>query len=139
MLASTRRAPDSGTDFPSPPEREVPAKAAPMADQTDDLIGDHESIHELRRLVERVARSPARTVLIYGETGTGKGLAARLIHRLSARRRRTNPAGSCAGASARLPPSARGAAESGRWPRPAARGRWRPHGARAAGTRCASS
>jgi len=59
-----------------------------MADPTDELIGDHASIRELRRLVERVARSPARTVLIYGETGTGKGLAARMIHRLSARHRR---------------------------------------------------
>lgn len=59
-----------------------------MADQTDGLIGNHESIRELRRLVERVAKSPARTVLIYGETGTGKGLAARMIHRLSARHRK---------------------------------------------------
>jgi transcriptional regulator with PAS, ATPase and Fis domain len=59
-----------------------------MANETDDLIGEHDSIRDLRRLVERVAKSPARTVLIYGETGTGKGLAARMIHRLSPRRRK---------------------------------------------------
>ena len=40
---------------------------------------------ELRHLIGRVARSKAHTVLIYGETGTGKGLVARMIHRLSAR------------------------------------------------------
>jgi len=57
----------------------------PYAEQ---LIGDHPAVVEVRRLVERVANSPARTVLIYGETGTGKGLVARLLHRLSDRARR---------------------------------------------------
>ncbi len=56
-----------------------------MADYSQDLVGDHESMHNLRDLIHRVARSPARTVLIYGETGTGKGLAARTIHKLSSR------------------------------------------------------
>lgn len=57
-----------------------------MADYKNELVGSHPSISELRRLVDRVAQSPARTVLLYGETGTGKGLVARSIHRLSARR-----------------------------------------------------
>ena len=56
-----------------------------MADYANELIGEHPSILGLKRLVEKVARSPARTVLIYGETGTGKGLVARMIHRLSSR------------------------------------------------------
>jgi two-component system, NtrC family, response regulator AtoC len=60
-----------------------------MADYANELIGDHPSIHSLKQLVEKVARSPARTVLIYGETGTGKGLVARMIHRLSARASKT--------------------------------------------------
>jgi len=51
----------------------------------NELIGDDASIHELRSFIARVARSPASTVLIYGETGTGKGLVARLIHRQSSR------------------------------------------------------
>jgi len=36
-------------------------------------------------LIERVARSPARTVLIYGETGTGKTIISKLLHDLSPR------------------------------------------------------
>jgi len=56
-----------------------------MADYKHQLVGDHPSIDTLRRLVGRVAASPARTVLIYGETGTGKGLVARMIHRASVR------------------------------------------------------
>jgi transcriptional regulator with PAS, ATPase and Fis domain len=56
-----------------------------VADYTNELVGSHPSMLDLKRLVERVARSPARTVLIYGETGTGKGLVARMIHRLSSR------------------------------------------------------
>jgi len=52
----------------------------------ETLLGDHPSIVELRRLIDRVAASNARTVLIYGETGTGKGLVARLLHAGSARR-----------------------------------------------------
>lgn len=49
------------------------------------LIGEHASIVEVRRLIERIAKSAARAVLIYGETGTGKGLIARLVHQQSPR------------------------------------------------------
>lgn len=49
------------------------------------LIGEHSSIIRLRQLIDRVGKSKARTVLIYGETGTGKGLVARLLHEASSR------------------------------------------------------
>lgn len=52
---------------------------------TDPLIGDHPSMVALRDLVRRVARSKASIVLIYGETGTGKGLVARSLHAQSER------------------------------------------------------
>ncbi|WP_372839775.1 sigma-54 interaction domain-containing protein [Phaeovulum sp.] len=56
-----------------------------MADYKSELVGTHPSIDALRKLIDRVANSPARTVLIYGETGTGKGLVARMIHQASSR------------------------------------------------------
>lgn len=60
-----------------------PTAAAPPAFQT--LIGEHPSVVRLRDLVSRVARSKAGIVLIYGETGTGKGLVARTLHAQSDR------------------------------------------------------
>ncbi len=59
--------------------------AMSMQTSFQGLIGDHPSIEALRRLVTRVARSKVSTVLIYGETGTGKGLVARMIHQQSNR------------------------------------------------------
>ncbi len=50
-----------------------------------ELIGEHPSIVETRRLISKVARSATRAVLLYGETGTGKGLVARMLHEQSAR------------------------------------------------------
>ena len=56
-----------------------------MADYSNELVGTSPAIDALRRLVDRIGRSPTRTVLIYGETGTGKGLVARMIHQVSSR------------------------------------------------------
>lgn len=56
-----------------------------MADYSNELVGTSPAIEALRRLVDRIGRSPTRTVLIYGETGTGKGLVARMIHQVSSR------------------------------------------------------
>jgi two-component system response regulator GlrR len=49
------------------------------------LVGKHESFVKAIRLVPRLARTDA-TVVITGETGTGKELCAGAIHHLSARR-----------------------------------------------------
>jgi DNA-binding NtrC family response regulator len=48
------------------------------------LIGEHPTIVKLRALLERVARTDA-TVLITGESGSGKEVVARAIHSVSAR------------------------------------------------------
>lgn len=56
-----------------------------MADYRNELVGTSPALETLRGLIDKVGRSPTRTVLIYGETGTGKGLVARMIHQASAR------------------------------------------------------
>ncbi|MBN8713985.1 MAG: PEP-CTERM-box response regulator transcription factor [Xanthomonadales bacterium] len=55
--------------------------AAPL----EGIIGSSEVMRDACRLVEKVSPSNA-TVLLLGETGTGKELLARAVHRLSARR-----------------------------------------------------
>jgi len=52
----------------------------------NDLRGDSDAMQSVRHAIALFARSPA-TVLIQGETGTGKELAAQAIHRESARPR----------------------------------------------------
>jgi DNA-binding NtrC family response regulator len=46
----------------------------------DAIIGASPSMTVIKRLIARVASSPASTVLLTGETGTGKDLAAKAIH-----------------------------------------------------------
>jgi DNA-binding NtrC family response regulator len=50
-----------------------------------DLVGESPSMHEVFAVIQQVAPTRA-TVLITGETGTGKELAAKAIHDLSPRR-----------------------------------------------------
>jgi DNA-binding NtrC family response regulator len=50
-----------------------------------DMLGRSPAMRDVFALVERVAPADSATVLLLGETGTGKGLLARLIHRLSPR------------------------------------------------------
>ena len=46
----------------------------------DAIIGSSSAMVEAKTLLERIAASPATTVLLTGETGTGKDLAAKAIH-----------------------------------------------------------
>ena len=54
----------------------------------DDIVGESTGLRNVLSQIETVAPTDA-TVLIQGETGTGKELLARAIHRLSARADRT--------------------------------------------------
>ncbi len=55
-----------------------------QAEDASAILGEGPAMRSLLHMVERVAPSNA-PVLISGETGTGKGLIARAIHRLSPR------------------------------------------------------
>ncbi len=55
------------------------------SNQFDEIVGGSSSLKRVLKQVEDVAGTDA-TVLILGETGTGKELIARAIHRLSPRR-----------------------------------------------------
>lgn len=61
---------------------------------TADLIGDSPAINQVRALIEKLARSQA-PVYISGESGSGKELAARLIHKNSSRRDKSFVAVNC--------------------------------------------
>ncbi|WP_333841606.1 sigma-54-dependent transcriptional regulator [Pelomicrobium sp.] len=62
--------------------KETSAKTAPEALR---LIGESAAIAHVREMIEKLSRSQA-PVYISGESGSGKELAARLIHEASARR-----------------------------------------------------
>jgi len=51
----------------------------------DRIVGDSSAISELKALLQKIAASPASTVLLTGESGTGKDLAAKVLHYASDR------------------------------------------------------
>ena len=61
----------------------------------DEIVGESSSLRAVLKQVETVAPTDS-TVLITGETGTGKELIARAIHNLSPRRERTFVKVNCA-------------------------------------------
>lgn len=67
----------------------------------DDLRGGSAAMQSLRQSIQLFARSPA-TVLLNGETGTGKELAAQAIHRESPRNRQAFIAINCGAISESL-------------------------------------
>ena len=61
----------------------------------EEIIGESPALRDILRQLETVAPTDS-TILILGETGTGKELIARAIHHLSARRERTLVKVNCA-------------------------------------------
>jgi two-component system response regulator AtoC len=65
--------------------REVRALRSSQSLGVDAIVGGSPAMQAVKSLITRVASSPASTVLLTGETGTGKDLAAKAIHFGSAR------------------------------------------------------
>jgi formate hydrogenlyase transcriptional activator len=61
----------------------------------EEIIGESPALKQILKQIERVAPTDS-TILIRGETGTGKELIARAIHNLSSRRDRTLVKVNCA-------------------------------------------
>ncbi len=68
---------------------------------TETMVGSSRAMVRVRQLIAQVAETDA-TVLLLGESGTGKGLAAEEIHRLSRRGKGPFLDLNCAGLSAQL-------------------------------------
>jgi len=66
------------------PQRTGRLASGPDAEPLSALVGGSAAMARLRAALRRVAASEA-TVLVTGETGTGKGLAARVLHAVSRR------------------------------------------------------
>ena len=76
-------------------DRVPPSSAGPAP---GDLLGDSAGVRALRDSIARAARAPF-PVLIEGESGSGKELVARAIHRMGSRRDRRFCAVNCAALS----------------------------------------
>ena len=82
-------------------KRQRPPEVLKMEEATDlsrleqTIIGTSSAMCEVRRLVQLYARNDA-TVLLTGETGTGKDLVAKTIHDLSSRRSKSFVKVNCA-------------------------------------------
>jgi transcriptional regulator with GAF, ATPase, and Fis domain len=100
--------------FPAiPQERELAGVAAfrrsdapapvgvPASEDRDTIVGESDALRYVMFRVEQVASTDA-TVLLSGETGTGKELLARAIHRSSPRRARPLVVVNCAALPANL-------------------------------------
>jgi PAS domain S-box-containing protein len=72
-----------------------------LENRFEDIVGESTGLRQVLRDIETVAPTDA-TVLIEGETGTGKELLARATHRLSPRRDRTFVKLNCAAIPAGL-------------------------------------
>jgi two-component system, NtrC family, response regulator PilR len=64
---------------------DLPSKEAPDSTSSARMLGNSVAIQHVRSMIEKLARSQA-PVYLTGESGSGKELAARLIHENGARR-----------------------------------------------------
>ena len=64
--------------------RRVEALTEALSGPADEFVGKSDALHRMQTQLREVAPTDL-TVLILGETGTGKGLAARTLHALSPR------------------------------------------------------
>lgn len=62
-----------------------PSSFKPVPTEDFAIVGESEPIRKLKKILRRVAESKADTVLVHGESGSGKELAARAIHEWSNR------------------------------------------------------
>jgi formate hydrogenlyase transcriptional activator len=79
MRDQARLAGDTSAGF------EVVGEPTPNEDRFEGIIGQSSALRSVLQMVEHVAPSDS-TVLLLGETGTGKELIARAIHDFSSRR-----------------------------------------------------
>lgn len=47
---------------------------------SSSILGNSPPIRHLRKMVEKISRTPSSTILLQGESGTGKNLVARVLH-----------------------------------------------------------
>jgi len=66
-------------------QREKYLKGGRKTSRIQDVIGKSEAMQAVLALIERVASSPTTSVLLLGESGTGKSLFAQTIHEQSER------------------------------------------------------
>ncbi|HBN1993011.1 sigma 54-interacting transcriptional regulator [Escherichia coli] len=68
---------------------------APDEPHIEQLVGECRVMRQLKRLISRIAPSPS-SVMVVGDSGTGKEVVARAIHKLSGRRNKPFIAINCA-------------------------------------------
>ncbi len=87
----------AGTLFPP----EMPLKREMLEGDYADIIGESTELVKVLHMIEMFAKSPT-TVLISGETGTGKELVANALHEQNNRSKKKFLAVNCAGISEQL-------------------------------------